>query len=261
MPWCRIGSGAPFVVDNSSECIGGSIVAGPDAGPVDKDKNGTCFIRSVLTRGLGELILDLGVSDKIGAQLVRNVDIPREPVREGRLTGRKFLALTAARRLRLATRVMRSILKLAATYRTGLDFRVQIFLETPRGRQILRHYEHYLPEIYEIARNDYTLLNDLASAWLEVRPFVAAMVAVQAGADKAPRDARRHALSKRSYDHGQNLIRRFGEGASDPGFRGLTRELASELAQYRGLNAEQALAKVRASPATRTSGRTKRGRA
>lgn len=261
MPWCRIG-GTVVQVDSAEDCrgSGGTSVPGPvdaggaDAGTKKGPVDGICFIRSVLTRGLGELILDMGVTEQISVQLVRNVDIPRQPAPQGRAARGRFFTMTPTRRVRLANRVLRSILKLAATYQTGLEFRVSVFLATPRGRQILEYYHRDLPEIYEIARNDYTLLNDLASAWLQVYPFVTAMVSVATAADGGPQEARRHSLSAESYEQGQDLIRRFGEASSDHGFRSLTRELAAELGEYRGLDAEQAVAKLRSSPARRHAG-------
>ena len=253
MPWCKIGSSPPFLVDNCSECVGGRCPAPPpggDGGPGGGgDNGGHCFIRSVLTRAFGELILDIGMADRISATLARNADVPRAP--QGRSARRDLLDVSPTLRVRLATRVMRTILKLAATYPTGLEFRVNVFKQTQRGRQILEYYERYLSEIYDIARGNYTLLNDLASAWLEVRPFVASMVRVATAKDGGSQRARRHRLSAQSYEQGQDLIRRFTEASNDEGFRRLTRELGEELAEYRGLQAEQAIAKLRASPAAR----------
>jgi hypothetical protein len=259
MPWCKIGTQV-VLVDSAQDCrdSAGEVVPGPggDAGSGTSDSGGKCFIRNVLTRGLGELMLDLGVSDEVSVQLARNTCIPREEeVQKG---DGKVLRLSPALRLGLSAFVMRSIMALAPTYRTGLDFRVRIFLETPRGRELLDDYEHYLPEIYRIARNDYTLLNDLASAWLEVHPFVAAMVTLRTGEGK-DKEAARQALSERSYEQGQDLIRRFGAATEDNDFRALTEELAGELREYRGLNAEQALAKVIATPARRRGGRAGEG--
>jgi hypothetical protein len=257
MPWCKVGSGAPVVVDSKQDCdaLRGDIVPGPgDAGTGSGGNGGSCFIRNVLTRGLGELMLDLGVGEQVSVRLARNAEIPREAGEETRTTEGKLLDLSPALRLGLCTFVMRSIMKLAPTYRTGLDFRLRIFLETPRGRELVDDYEHYLPEIYRIARNDYTLLNDLASAWLDVHPFIAAMVALRAGAGKEKPDVKRHTLSERSYEQGQDLIRRFGAATEDKNFRALTEELSGELKEYRGLNAEQALAKVVDAPARRKGG-------
>jgi hypothetical protein len=257
MPWCKIGNSVTFV-DSAADCraMAGGIVPGPvdaggDGGTVVN--GGSCFIRNVLTRGFGELILDLGVAETVTPQLTANVDLPREPVKKGPSKAATVLTLTNALRVRLATRVMQSILKLAATYKTGLEFRVKIFRKTPRGRHLLDQYHRYLPEIYKIARDDYTLLNDLASAWLEVDPFIAAMVSVAGKAEAAPAKAKHHKLSKRSSDAAQDLVGRFGEASESAGLRALTEELASELAEYRGLDAEHALSKLRASAAKRES--------
>jgi hypothetical protein len=260
MPWCSIGDSPPFLVDSKSDCTaangkivsapGGADTPGADAGTGAGDTSAKdCFVRNVLTRGLGELILDLGFADEITPQLAANVDIPRE-AKPRKAGGRRTLTLSATLRMRLATRAMRSILKLAPTYQTGLDFRRYVDMETPRGRQLLDDYERYLPEIYRIARNDFTLLNDLGAAWLEVHSFVKAMVTVKVRGADAPATAKRRALSNRSYQKGRDLFRRFGEAAEDDGFRALTRELDAELVGYRGLNAEQAIAKFVASPAT-----------
>jgi len=258
MPWCKIGVGNPTLVDSPDDCraAGGSIVPAPggDAGPPDKKTDKCCFVRNVITRGLGELILDLGVAKKLSHRLARNVDIPRGPEPKKPADSRKTLTLSPTLRLRLASRIARSIFKLAATYETGLDFQVHVFRETQRGRKLLDDYQHYLPEAYEIARNDYTLLNDLASAWLDVHSFAKAMVTVKAAGAKAPSNARGRALKERSYKQGRELIRRFREASKDDGFRALMHELDSELAEYRGLNAERALAKLAASPATRSPG-------
>jgi hypothetical protein len=212
MPYCQIFEGRqPTLVDSAEDCrlLRGKIVEGPTGsggtGGGDKKKDDDCFIRSVLTRALGELILDLGVAKELSAKLAREVDIPRKPAPKGGTGERKFLTLTPTLRSRLATRIMRSILNLANTYITGLDFRVNVFMPTPRGRQVLDYYERYLPEIYEIARNDYALLNDLASAWLEVYPFVTGMVKVVTAGENASANMRRRKLSTRSYDAGQDL--------------------------------------------------------
>ena len=108
-----------------------------------------------------------------------------------------------------------------------------------------------LPEIYAVARNDYTLLNDLGAAWLEVVPFVRAMATVKVRGAEAPSAAKRRALSNRSYLKGRDLIRRFSEATTNDGFRALLQELDAELVEYRGLNAEQAITKLIASPAMR----------
>ena len=251
MPWCQMFEGRqPTLVDSAEDCrlLRGKIVEGPTG---DKKEEDNCFIRSVLTRALGELILDLGVAKELSAKLAREVDIPRKPAPKGGTGERKFLTLTPTLRSRLATRVMRSILNLANTYKTGLEFRVNVFMPTPRGRQVLDYYHRYLPEIYEIARNDYALLNDLASAWLEVYPFVTGMVKVVTAGENASANMRRRKLSTRSYDAGQDLIRRFSEASNDSRFQAVTREFASELSEYRDLDAEQAVAKLRASNALR----------
>jgi hypothetical protein len=211
-------------------------------------KNGGCVIDRIITRALGELVLDLGYCDEIGAELARNTEIPRESASERR-PRQPFLKLTETLRTRLASRIMRSILRLGATYPTALNFRADVFDKTARGTEIVNYYECFLDEIYYIARNNYALVHDLASAWIEVRPFVAAMLAVATSPDGGSRAARRHRLSERSCRHAQNLVRRFAEAAVSDGFRQLTRELGAEVAGYRGLDAEQALAKLRASPA------------
>ncbi len=163
-----------ILVDSVADCdaASGRIVAGPTGGDAGTGTTptGTCFVRSVRTRGLGDLILDIGITEKLSSQLASNVDIPRETKPAA---SRKTLSLSSTNRLRLAARVTRSILKLAVTYNTGLDFRVYIFLRRPAGRSYSMTMSTTSREIYEIARNDYTLLNDLASAWLEVHPFVA----------------------------------------------------------------------------------------
>lgn len=253
MPWCKIGAHPPQLVDNCNECVGGTCPASPpgggDEGTGGGGGGGSCFIRNVLTRALGELVLDLGMADQVTPTLVSNAVVPRQPA--PRPPRRGLLSVTPALRARVAGRVMRSILNLAATYPTGLEFRVMVFMETPRGRQILDYYERYLPEIYEIARNNYTLLNDLASAWLQVHSFVQAMVRVATAKDGGSQRARRHRLSAQSYEQGQDLIRRFTDASKDEGFRRMTRELGQELAEYRELDAEHAIAKLRASTATR----------
>jgi hypothetical protein len=258
MPWCKVGN-TVTLVDSADDCraMSGGVVPGPGgaggdggAGNPDKKKD-DCFIRNVLTRGLGDLVLDIGVTEKVSSKIVSNVDIPRTAVAKGRSPAKRIIALTATSRLRLATRVTRSILKLAATYKTGLDFRVLIFLQTPRGRHLISRYEHFLPEIYEVARNDYTLLNDLASAWLKVHPFIAAMVTVATSEPSGRSKAKHYKLSARSSDDAQELVHRFGKATENQALKALTVELAAELDEYRGLNAEQALARVRSSSALR----------
>jgi hypothetical protein len=255
MPWCKVGN-TVTLVDSAADCraMSGGIVPGPTGaggdGGVNPDKpKDNCFVRNVMTRCLGDLVLDLGATKKVSAKIVSNIDIPRTAAAKGRSPAKRVIALTATSRLRLATRVTRSILKLAATYKTGLDYRL-IFLQTPRGRHLIDQYEHFLPEIYEIARNDYTLLNDLASAWLEVHPFIAAMVTA-ATSEPSGRSKAKHKLSARSSDAAQDLVHRFGKATENKALKALTVELAAELDEYRGLNAEQALAKVRSSSARR----------
>ena len=257
MPWCKVGN-TVTLVDSADDCraMSGGVVPGPagaggDGGAGDPDKKkDNCFVRNVMTRGLGDLILDLGATEKVSSKIASNVDIPRTAAAKGRSPAKRVIALTATSRLRLATRVTRSILKLAATYKTGLDYRL-IFLQIPRGRHLIDQYEHFLPEIYEIARNDYTLLNDLASAWLEVHPFIAAMVTAATSEPSGRSKAKHYKLSARSSDDAQELMHRFGKATENRALKALTVELAAELDEYRGLNAEQALAKVRSSSARR----------
>jgi hypothetical protein len=258
MPWCKIGNSVTFV-DSAADCqaMAGGIVPGPvDAGAgdagTDSGKGKGCFVRNVMSRAFGELILDLGVTEKVSPQLAANVDLPREPVKRGPSKA-GALTLTKALRLRLTTRVMHSMLKLAATYKTGLECRVHIFLQTPRGRHLLDQYDHHLPEIYPIASSDYTLLNDLATAWLKVVPFIEAMVSVATQGEAAPLKARHHKLPKGSSDDAQDLVRRFGERSQSSTLKALTLELATELDEYRGLDAENALSKLRGSAAKRGS--------
>jgi hypothetical protein len=248
-------AGRSAVADSAADCraAGGQVGTPHDAGTggAGKKESLWCFVRNVLTRGLGELILDIGYADAITPLVAANADIPREAKPKKAAAGRAVLTLSPTLRVRLATRAMHSILRLAPTYQVGLDFRMHVHNDTPRGRQLLDYYEHYLPEIYAIARSDYTLLNDLGAAWLEVVPFVKAMVMVKIRGAEAPSAAKRRALSNRSYLKGRDLIRRFGEASENEGFRAILQELDAELVEYRGLDAEKAIAKLIASPAMR----------
>jgi hypothetical protein len=194
---------------------------------------------------MGELILDLGIADQIGRALVANAEIPRRASQRTPSRRETFLKVTPALRARVAARATNSILKLATTYTIGLSFRNHLFLTTPRGTVLNQRYEEHLPEIYEIARSDYTLLNDLGNAWLGVYKFVDAMV--QVAADKSTPKARGRRLSEQSYEQGRDLLARFGEAARSERLKALTRELAGELDEYRGLTAEESVSKLRSS--------------
>ena len=248
MVYCDLGREVK-IVKTTTECdaLGGIVVDDPYA----KQPMG-CFVRNVLTRILGGLILDIGSADGIHPEFVNKLDIPPSSKnKKKKAADRKdVLSLTPARRKSLAARVTRSILNLAATYQTALSFRDQLLLTTPRGRQLKTYYDKYLNEIYVVANQDQELFYDSALAWLGVYDFVRGMVAV-ATAPTGSQTKSGPKLAGTAYRKSMGLMARFRKGSRDEGFRKLLEELETELAEYEGLSPEQAVVKLSGASAKR----------
>jgi hypothetical protein len=245
MPQCRIGSSV-VTVDSPSDCnaAGGTLV-GNDGGAGGAGRGGgICFVRNVLTRAIGGLILDVGSSDAVSADTIEILNILSK---SGKLkSGKKTIKLTPRLRRNLATRASMCILNLATTYQTMLDFRDKLLLTTERGRELKANYDRYLNQIYDVACQSNRLVSDSATTWLSVYPFVKEMVRI-ADAAEGRNSKSTPKLVSQSYRRCEDLIRRFRDGSNDDGFRELLGELAKELKGYEGLTATQAVDRLRKS--------------
>jgi hypothetical protein len=245
VPLCQFPTGGVVTVDNPGDCIqaGGQLVDS-GGGAVG---GSFCFVRNVLTRALAASIVDIGASDAIRAEVVETLTIPPARKKSKRTHKGALVSLTAATRRKLTGQTAQSILTLAETYRTTIDFRDELLLTTPRGRQLKAHYDKYLGEIYNVAYQSKRLVFDSAMTWLAVYPFTAGMVAV---ADRREGGKAKSGpkLSPPAFKRCLTLMRRYREGSKDEGFRKLLGELEQEFAGYEGLNSEQAVARLRESP-------------
>jgi len=144
-------------------------------------------------------------------------------------------------------RAGKTILTLASTYPTTLEFRDGLLATTRRGRQWKRYYDRHLGEIFHVAHKDLELMNASATTWLALYPFTRAMVRAASG-----RAAAKIVFTKRDHKTCVGLIRRFRKGSEDARFRKVLTELERELAGYAGLTAEEAVARLRKSPTRRS---------
>jgi hypothetical protein len=194
------------------------------------------------------MILDIGAADAIRASTVRYLDIPPRAAAKKKSGKAALITLTAGRRRDLAARVTASIIRLGATYQVMIDFVRGLMRTTTRGRQLMIEYERNLGEAYRVAYADTRLLFDSAMGWLDIYPFVAGMVAV-ADVAEGGKVKRGPKLSARTYRKLAGLLRRYREASDDKGFGDLLANLEKELAGYEGLTSEEAVAKLRKSPA------------
>jgi hypothetical protein len=203
-----------------------------------------CFVRNVFSRVLGSAIVDLGSSTGVTRGVIESLTIRR---REGPgLSPKRSLTvvkLTSTRRRAAAGRAAASILTLAGTYQTTLNFRDRVLLTSPRGRHFKALYDRHLEEIFYVASDDLRLMHAAAMTWLACYPFA---IAVVAAADGRPaRRARRLVLTARMHQRCVDLVRRFRSASTDVRFRRALREVETELRGYRGLDPAQALERLR----------------
>jgi hypothetical protein len=232
---CRASFGTPVGADAGTGGGGGFTIFGIKV----------CFVRNVLTRSLGDMILDIGASDSIAG------DVPVDLLARGKVAGKgrsKPIALSPARKRRYATALSKNILTLAATYQSTIDFRDHILLATARGKQLKAHYDAHLPAIYAAAGGRSSLLRESAQTWMALHPFVARMVEA-AGASSSKRKRTEPRLTSQNVKRCVKLIRSFQAASEDRGFQSLLGELEAELSGYSGLTASQALQRLRNAPA------------
>jgi hypothetical protein len=192
-------------------------------------------------------MLDVGASDEIALAVVEKIDLPPRKKGRGKGAGRGTTKLTASRKREISQRLAASIVTLSETYQTALDFRDLVLLKTPRGRQWKREYDRYLSELYLVASGDHGLAYETALTWLEIHPFVVAVVAGAGSANAEP--AARPKLSAKRFARFEALIDRFHEGSSNEPFRAFLDELKQEMLAYKGATPSEALARLRSTPA------------
>jgi hypothetical protein len=203
-----------------------------------------CFVRNVFSRVLGSAIVDLGAYTGVTRGVIESLTIrKREGPGLSPKRGLTVVKLTPARRRAVAGRAAASILTLARTYETTLDFRDRVLLTTPRGRHFKALYERHLAEIFNVADADLRLLHVSAMTWLACYPFAVAMVAAADG--RSARRARGLVLNARMHQRCVDLVRRFRSASTDVRFRRALREVETELRAYRGLDPAQALERLR----------------
>jgi hypothetical protein len=248
---CKIGTHVTQV-DSTTDCTNAGGTQVPGQPTTEKELEVKCFVRDVLTRCLGNALLDIGWADSIAAGLERRL-VFRNGMRSTlaqRSSG--FVKLTPAVRSRLALVISRSIFALAKTYPAGLEFREKLLRGTPRGRVWDDRYNKYLRYAYRAADSDLHLLRLWAAGWLATYPFVKGMV-VAATSGKNP-NRRNAALTRLKYTaatfrKGVAVIDRLRAASKNEAFRELLDELQGEWKDYVGLTAEQAVAKLKNAPA------------
>jgi len=227
------------------EAAGGTVIPGEDKPPKPP---GRCFVRNVFARTLSSTLLDIGWADAVGQGLIDALSVQsRSKSQAGSKRRRGIVKLTPAKRGTLAARAGKTILTLASTYPTTVEFRDGLLTTTPRGRQWKRYYDRHLSEIFHVAHNDLELMNASATTWLALYPFTRAMVRAASGRRRGA--AKKIMFTKRDHRACVNLIQRFRKGSEDVRFRKVLNELERELAGYAGLTPEEAVAKLQKSRA------------
>src|SRR5581483_2996852 len=162
MPLCKIGSGPPVQVDSNEDCraAGGRPVTSGDGGTGGSGNGGVCFVRNVLTRALGGVMLDIGTASAIQASMIQYLEIPPKAAASKKAGKTEFLELTPRRRQDLSARVAASIIRLGATYETMLEFVSELMQGTQRGQALMVDYNRYRDEAYALASRDMRLLYD-----------------------------------------------------------------------------------------------------
>jgi hypothetical protein len=139
--------------------------------------------------------------------------------------------------------VTTSILNLAATYGTAVAFRNNVLAVSARGRELLKHYYVFLPEIYAVASRDLGLAHEAALTWLEIYPFVLAVVRTAEGED-APTSSGAAAFGERPLARFLALVDRFRESTHHAAFSCFLGELREEIAGYAGVSPSDALERI-----------------
>ena len=239
------GSNVPMPSRRQCEAAGGTPMESPDKKKVD---NGWCFVRNVFSRALSSTLLDIGWADAVGQGLIDALSVPsRRKNAAGSKHARRIVQLTSAKRGALAARAGKTILTLASTYPTTIEFRDGLLATTRRGRQWKRYYDRHLSEIFHVAHNDLELMSASATTWLALYPFTRAMVRTASGGRRGA--AKKIVFTKRDHRTCVSLIKRFRKGSEDARFRKVLTELQGELAGYVGLTPGEAVAKLQESPA------------
>jgi hypothetical protein len=240
----------PIYVGTVAECerLGGF---------VEQDNTSSlCFVRNVLTRTLGSLILDVGRAPAVSVGIRDSLVIPSP---KGRRTAKRKpgrIKMTPGRQRTLASQAARAILELARTYDTTVQFRDRLLLTTARGKQLKHLYDTHLGEIFDVTHGDPDLMNAAGSTWFAVYPFVKAMVDAAPPTDDAASKPKRQRKAKRSvvFSTQQHkacveLIHSYRDASSNSAFRQVLAELEGELAAYVRLSAEESVARLQATPA------------
>jgi hypothetical protein len=206
-------------------------------------------VRNVLTRGLAELILDAGdphfagIAASIPRKLLDGLEAMAEFAGGTRPLGERgadAYEWTAARRRSFASGITERILQLSSTYQAQVAFRDRVLDGTEHGRELVARYERHLPAIWSAVRDDPGLIGSCLELWLEIHPFVAAVVGAADGAQ--PAAAR---FEPAQGDRIRELARTFLDASDDEEFQRVVRAVVEELDGYVGLDAGQALDRFR----------------
>jgi hypothetical protein len=239
---CRLG-GSIVEADSKAACreMGGEPVADPP--PPSPGGSGACGTSSLMISSFNRIVLIIGTVDAMDEKTILNLDLPAKPAS----ARKRPVKLTDELRKSLPLRAMRSIMKLTATYNAASGFQERISHKTERGLYLQKQWDHYFPEIYRITSDDFTLLNQLCSAWLRLAGTAKTMVGLADG-KKVTAKEQKQKISQAAIEDAQGVLRKYGEASEVPGFKRLVDELISELGEYSELTAAEALDKFRTAP-------------
>jgi len=143
----------------------------------------------------------------------------------------------------LTKALSQNILRLGGTYELAVAFRDEILTKTPVGRQMLKHYYKYLPNIFAAVASDPQLLLISINAWQSTWPVANAMLIVKRRpkSRRGTPDPAETKLPTAQHKEISQLARRIARGSKDKAFQRALTEFEREWRRYAGADAGRAL--------------------
>jgi hypothetical protein len=146
---------------------------------------------------------------------------------------------------------MERILELASTYQAQIDFRNRVLRNTPLGERVIGLYEESLPDIWEVARRRYDLVDWSRKMLLKYRPLVVEIVRLAESSDDAAGEPGPQRLSSEDYAEVEAAANEFRRETASEGFRRAIDDVLAELRGFVGLNAVEVLDRLATAPGLR----------